>query len=972
MDKKARPPLNMPGKENIRPVTNAVQDHIKKPTVTHGEEKAAEKRKKLFSGLNRINHKKKHRATFEQQLHKIRHEMQFNLKKRSEGLLEGTAATHQPALLNKVYTELHVFDQELDHVNDEHEIWQVETAHFFDSSEGTVIKYNDILNPYHRERTFKNVVTKGIAGIGKTITAQKFILDWSEGKANQDIDFVFVLPFRDLNLQRNEHQSLFELLRVFHPELRKIDDIRIFDRRILFILDGLDESQFPLDNHNIIVSDVKRRDTVDVLLTSLLKGRLLPSAHIWITTRPSAASQLPKEVFEQGYVTHIRGFNDQQKEEYFKNHFSDQNKALKIISCLKKTRSLFIMCHVPLFCWLASKVLKEMITDENDYNEMPKSLTEMYIHFLIIQTGFSYQKYQMKKSYDVLEKYKLTILKLGKLAFQNLMKQNFVFHERDLATYGMSSAEVFQCPGVCTCIFKMEDGLHEKTLYCFVHLTVQEFFAALFVYCEFAEGKEIKDFKSGKSKNSLADFLKCIVDKALGSKTGHLDLFTRFIFGISLDSNKTKLESLLPSTGSSSDCHKKVVQHIKILRRQDLSPERCMNLVHCLVELQDTSVLMEMEKCQKSFSEKPLTSFQCSVLAYHLAMLDVDHNKFDLKKYRVNEVGFKRLAPVLCYFKEARLNCSGITEKSSPDLVCILKSPKSQLTVLDLSQNSLQNSGMRKLVDGLCNSNCKVQKLDVSHNNLTDPGMEALKDLLLHTSSKLQILDISNNDLSSSGVKSLSVGLASSSCHLEMLQLSGCRVTEKGCFYLASALTSGSPHLRALDLSYNHPGDAGTKIIPVLLSDAVNLTLDLNTANEWLSLTPDGKTAGRNKNKQSYPDLPERFDRCSQVLSKESLSGRAYWEVIKNAYDAHIGVAYKHICRKGAGAEVHVGRNQESWNFYWSEKMSYVQHGGSKVSLSGPACSKLGVYLDWQAGTLSFYSISSQCIYDSITPFASQ
>ncbi|KAI5628680.1 NLR family CARD domain-containing protein 3-like isoform X2, partial [Silurus asotus] len=364
----------------------------------------------------------------------------FNLMKKFQYLNGLMQKQENRTLLNESYTELYITEGDSGDVNKEHEVKQIEAASRRNPTEDTPIKCSDIFKPLpeqdelirniltkslseQNEEPIRNVLTKGIAGIGKTVSVQKFVLDWAEGKTNQDVHLIFPLPFRELNLMREQKLSLMELLHVFFNEMKEMDISRL--EKVLFIFDGLDECRFPLDfQETLRVCDVTESAPVHVLLINLIKGNLLPSALIWITSRPAAADQIPSECVHR--VTEVRGFNDPQKEEYFRKRISDQNLANKIITHLKSLRSLYIMCHIPVFCWISAAVLERML-GEAESGEIPKSLTQMYTHFLIIQTIIIREKYLQKQEND-----KEMLLKLGKLAFQQLEKQNLIFYEEDL------------------------------------------------------------------------------------------------------------------------------------------------------------------------------------------------------------------------------------------------------------------------------------------------------------------------------------------------------------------------------------------------------------------------------------------------------------------------------------------------------------------------------------------------------------
>ncbi len=625
--------------------------------------------------------------------------MKLRMMKDSERILEGSL--QQSVSLNKIYTQLFIINDESDPINREHEIWQIETRNDLNTSVQTVINYNDILKPpLDENRTMKIVLTKGIAGIGKTVTVQKFVHDWASGKANQDLELVFLLPFRELNLCEGENHSLFDLLCAFYPEFKEAKLISdwICDRKVLFILDGLDEYKNELSFQTSILSDVTKKTTLDVLLANLLKGKLLPSAHLWITSRPVAAGQLPSEIFRQGYVTQIRGFTDEQKEEYFTRQFEDPDLTQTVICHLKPHKSLWILCHIPLFCWISSVVLKTIIKSENKdremlktiiksenkdremlktiiksenkdremlkpiiksqnkEREMPSNQTEMYIHYLLIQTWLSHNKYQGKNvsQEEALIQHKELIKKLAALAYWKLKEQNTMFSKEDLRKYYITSDEALRNPGILTCVPECKFGYNRTKFFSFVHLSVQEFFAALFVFQEFLSGNQdslgLTKAKSGQMSN-LSAFLKSVIDVAVESKHEHLDLFNCFLFGISCDCSRHLLEGFLPRLEDSSlEDHKKVTKYIKSLRRKVLSPERCFSLVRCIVELKDKSFLL-IPECSRT--KKPLTLFQCTLLAFRFVMSDTDHDEFVLRKFNITLEGFQRFSPAIKCFRKA-------------------------------------------------------------------------------------------------------------------------------------------------------------------------------------------------------------------------------------------------------------------------------------------------------------------------------
>ncbi|KAK1806836.1 hypothetical protein P4O66_005320, partial [Electrophorus voltai] len=957
-------------------------------------------------------------------LNRVLHTHKTSMKNKYESLFEGIKSQENKTLLNRVYTELYIIEGENEGVNEEHEVLQMAKTQRKQPVQDTPIYCSDIFKPVqsserdveevkigalmaegvrHTEPKedkgpevpqLRTVLTKGIAGIGKTVSVQKFILDWAEGKANQDVDFMFVLPFRELNLIKDDHYSLHRLLCDFYPEIKGLDPKIYNVCKVVFIFDGLDESRIQLNLPQCNkVSDISMTSSVGVLMSNLIKGELLPSALIWITSRPAATNQIPPQYINR--VTEIQGFTDPQKEEYFRKRISDQDQAEKIISHIKTAKSLHIMCHIPVFCWISAAVLQEILKQTG--TEIPKTLTEMYIQFLHTQINMKNEKYEGKKERDQkksLESNRPMILKLAKLAFKQLMKGNVLFYKEDLRECGIDVTEASVYSGVCTEIFREESVLYQRKIYCFVHLSFQEFLAALYVFHCFISNKRraLKGFKlqsSSRSENvSLHDLLKSALCKALESQNGHLDLFLRFLLGISLESNQRLLQGLLTHIHSSPVRIMDTVQYIKDkIQTEDLPTEKSINLFLCLSEMKDQSLPREIQEYlqSKRHSGKKLSPGQCSALACMLLTSEEVLDELDLEKYNTSEEGYRRLFPAAANCRKALLgNCTLDTDLCKT--VCsTLASSNSSLRELCISNSTLNDEGMKLLSDGLKSSHCKLEILRLPLCNLGEQTCEILGAALQLTNNRLRELDLSNNNLQDSGVKLLSAGLKSSHCKLEILRLSGCLVTEEGCSSLASALRSNPSHLKELDLTYNHPGESGVKLLSARLEDphcrldtlrleyigkirikpgirkyACDLTLDPNTAHTRLSLSEGNRKVTCVKEQQSYPDHPERFDVLYQVLCRESLTGRCYWEAEWSGGGADISVTYKGISRKRLSYDSVFGYNVKSWSLSCSDNSYSVRHSNKGTDISAPSSSnRVGVYLDWPAGTLSFYSVSA-------------
>ncbi|XP_056310750.1 protein NLRC3-like [Danio aesculapii] len=852
-------------------------------------------------------------------LQRVKDQHKTSMKNKYERLFEGIKLQENQTLLNRIYTQLYIIEGESEGVNEEHEVLQMEKTARTKHSQHTPIYCNDIFK--EEKEQIKTVLTKGIAGIGKTVSVQKFILDWAEGKANQDVDFMFVLPFRELNLIRDHQYSLHRLLLDFHPELEDLEPKIYEECKVVFIFDGLDESRITLMFSDAQkVCDVTETSSVAVLMSKLMKGELLPSALIWITSRPAAASQIPSKYIKR--LTEIQGFTEPQKEEYFRKRISEQHQASRIISHIRRARSLHIMCHIPVFCWISSTVLQKLL-EEDLSAEIPQTLTEMYIHFLLIQINMRNQKYEERDPEKLLQSNREVIVKLAEVAFKQLMKGNVMFYEEDLIESSIDVTYASVYSGICTEILREESVIYQRKVYSFIHLSVQEFLAAFYVFYSH------KSNTTEACLDSLHDLQRRAVDKATESENGRLDLFLRFLLGVSLESNQRLLQDLLTHTEKSSESIRRSTQYIKekIRDGHGLSTERSINLFLCLLEVKDQTLSREIQEFVKSDkqSEKKLSPAHCSTIAYMLQMSEEVMDELELQKYNTSDEGRRRLIPAVSNCRRALLAGCNLSAQECKIVSSVLQS-----------------------------SNCVLRELDLS-----------------------------NNDLQDSGVKLLSDGLKSPNCQLEILRLSGCMVTEEGCGFVSSALSSNPSHLRELDLSYNHPGQSGVQLLKHKLEDphytlqklnlesggdfritsglrkyACHLSLDPNTTHSRLVLSEGNRRTTRGKDHQIYPDHPERFEHYEQVLCRETLTGRCYWEAEWSGW-GHVALSYKGISRKG-GSDCRFGLNDKSWSLYCCDDSYTFWHNNKSTNVPTPSShtNRVGVYVDVPSGSMSFYSVS--------------
>ncbi|XP_027898695.1 protein NLRC3-like [Xiphophorus couchianus] len=900
------------------------------------------------------------------------------LRKKCAWELEGTEKDNKEIkLLDQIYTELHIVQGENEHVNKQHEIWEIEDKYRTQATEGIKINCNNIFQSTPEMRAIRTVMTKGIAGIGKTVSVKKFILDWADGKANPDLDFIFMIPFRELNLVKDDEFSLETLVKEFHPVLKNIAVAKDFaNYNVLFIFDGLDESQLKLNFQTTKrLTDPTKESSVDILVTNLIREHLLPSALVWITSRPGAVQRIPKEYVYQW--TEVRGFDDPQKIQYFRNRVQNTMVAEKIIDHIKNSRSLFIMCHIPIFCWIASKVfeylLLKMESSREKTTKIPTTLIEMYTHFFCIQIRIAVEKYDKENELEITEIFRLNedfIFKLGRMAFEKLNKGEIIFSSDDLKSYGIDTKKAGVDCGLCTTIFKEESIFHSKKLYCFVHLTIQEYFAALFVYRSFAsktiDSQSLRDFLLIGSEDELKtildvhpvdlpldELMEIAIANSTSRKTGELDMFLRFLIGMSLESTQKQLQGLIQQTEDHSEVVENIRTSITEIDLLDCSPDRCLNLVHCMTELKDDSLYDSVRQFlnPNQYPETQLTPVQCSALADLMLMSATPIEEFDLAKYTTKVKGIFRIVPAVRNCRKARISGADLDLWICETISSALWSPRSPLTELHLVHNTFNDKGITVLIDGLKNSPCKLEALSLSGNGHSMSVAEELSSAVTSVISNIRELELSENVLgksllpvisealqcqkleklrlrlnrneirkicneigkafttdstnlrelelnylnfADSELEILSSSLMSTSCALETLSLSHNKFTARGCETLALALSSRPTPLRELDLSYNDLHDSGVeKLCSALTSSHCGLeTLRLS----FCKVTEDGCSSLAKVLMSDYCNLRE-LD-----LSFNHLTNQGIKTLTEKQRDSHCSLE-----------NLNVDHNEECW-----------------------------------------------------------
>nr|XP_061796627.1 NACHT, LRR and PYD domains-containing protein 12-like [Nerophis lumbriciformis] len=784
------------------------------------------------------------------QIARLKADLQDNLRDLYSFVPEGNIERWQQQPLDDVYTELDVTYGADVRPDERHEVLQMETRAA--AAKKSILPCDIFKSHDEQPRRIRTLLTVGFAGIGKTFLVQKFVCDWASGNTNQDVHFIFPFTFRELNTDKGKSFTLAELIRRYVCDSRHIseetlniilDDLQksgkqYYERsriKILFVLDGLDECNFKMDlkNQMKVDMDVKKPYPLEVLLAHLIKRNLLPCSRVWITTRPATARDIPSELIDSR--TEVRGFSDSMRLEYFRKKFPNEE---RVIEHIRKTRTIFIMCHLPIFCWLTATVLQDHLDKGNEgalprERELPTTLTD-------ICSEYAFNQLDKSKERQTTE-YADYVKALAKLAFDHTMSKQQIFYEKDLAKSGFDYSQAAKHSGIFTEVFKEVRPLRRNQqgkMFQFVHLTIQEYLAAFHVMiclfhdnkniladseqaleCVFQEEEEksevLEETESEEDTEDEGDWKITEVHRSALQKAseseGHLDMFVRFLLGLSLPCNQEIVGELLKAP---QDCRQSKSKTVKLIKERikRSTPEKNINLFYCLNELKDNSLLMQFQK--KNSSDKidldNMPNDMWSAFAFFLLADDKTMKSFCLRIYNPSPLGLQKLLVVVKASEKSDLSSCYLDKDSCHLLVSVLSSP-SNLRHLDLSKNDLSDEGVEILSKGLISPNCILESLFLRLCRLEKRSCHLMASLL-SSPSNLRHLNLSWNALSDEGVEILSKGLASPHCKLESLTLSHCLLDKSSCHLMASLLSSPS-NLRHLDLGGNNLSYEGVAIL---------------------------------------------------------------------------------------------------------------------------------------------------------------
>ncbi|XP_076199584.1 NACHT, LRR and PYD domains-containing protein 6 [Aptenodytes patagonicus] len=766
--------------------------------------------------------------------------------------------------LNARYSKLVIVNKHRDEEQREHEIMAMGRRHaeIMKEQASSSVAVGDLFKPGPDGWTPKVVVLLGAAGVGKTMTARKIMLDWASDKLFAEFDYVFYIHCREGNLLTSQ-ASVADLITQCCPSSSPpLTEMLGQPERLLFVIDGFDELRFSFDRpQSELCSQVWEKRPVEITLSSLFRRRLLPESSLLVTTRPAALQKLGKCLECERYAE-ILGFSEAERKEYFHRFFENAEQAAAAFQFVKGNETLFTMCLVPIVCWIVCTVMKQQLSRTGGLAQSPKTTTGIYI--LYLSALLRSLSGQLKRGMPAV------LRRLCCLAADGIWKQKVLFEEKEVQGYALDQREALP--------LLLNEHLFQKDISCvstysFIHLSFQEFFAALFYLLE-DEGE------AWEPPASPTRDVKELLDSYDNSRN-YFMLTVRFLFGLLNKERRRELEEemgckIAPRITQELLAWLQNSQKTALaLLTQETAVIRELEVCHCLYELQDecfvataldpfTGVYLrglnlnrfdqmvlsfsvknfpklesldlghcsflwdEPEDCAGPqpakqayrFDQCQLTGACCGALASVLSTnptlteLDLAGNE-DLR-----DGGMKLLCEGLrhgaCQLQTLRLGCCNLTAAGCKDLAAVLGTVPS-LVQLDLSDNPLEDGGVRELCGVLAGPGCSVQKLWLWRCCLTEVSCGALA-AVLPASPSLTELHLGDNELGDGGVRRLSEGLRDPACRLQALRLWRCCLTEVSCGALAAVLPA-SPSLTELHLGDNELGDGGVRRLSEGLRD---------------------------------------------------------------------------------------------------------------------------------------------------------
>ncbi|XP_047295632.1 NACHT, LRR and PYD domains-containing protein 12 isoform X8 [Homo sapiens] len=654
------------------------------------------------------------------------------------------------------------------------------------------IKIETLFEPdEERPEPPRTVVMQGAAGIGKSMLAHKVMLDWADGKLFQGrFDYLFYINCREMNQSATEC-SMQDLIFSCWPEpSAPLQELIRVPERLLFIIDGFDELKpsFHDPQGPWCLCWEEKRPT-ELLLNSLIRKKLLPELSLLITTRPTALEKLHR-LLEHPRHVEILGFSEAERKEYFYKYFHNAEQAGQVFNYVRDNEPLFTMCFVPLVCWVVCTCLQQQLEGGGLLRQTSRTTTAVYMLYLLslMQPKPGAPRLQPPPNQRG----------LCSLAADGLWNQKILFEEQDLRKHGLDGEDVSAFLNMN--IFQKD--INCERYYSFIHLSFQEFFAAMYYILDEGEGGAGPD----------QDVTRLLTEYAF-SERSFLALTSRFLFGLLNEETRSHLEKSL-CWKVSPHIKMDLLQWIQSKAQSDGSTlqQGSLEFFSCLYEIQE-----------EEFIQQALSHFQVIVVSNIASKMEHMVSSFCLKRCRSAQV-LHLYGATYSADGEDRARCSAGAHTllvQLPERTVLLDAYSEHLAAalctnpnlieLSLYRNALGSRGVKLLCQGLRHPNCKLQNLRLKRCRISSSACEDLSAALI-ANKNLTRMDLSGNGVGFPGMMLLCEGLRHPQCRLQMIQLKICRLTAAACDELASTL-SVNQSLRELDLSLNELGDLGVLLL---------------------------------------------------------------------------------------------------------------------------------------------------------------
>ncbi|XP_078528539.1 NACHT, LRR and PYD domains-containing protein 3-like isoform X2 [Lissotriton helveticus] len=708
----------------------------------------------------------------------------------------------EQVLLSQRYTRLIILKNYRLEEERRHEIIACGERHLMlmrERAEHSFSSINALFYPDEYGCVPSTVVLLGVAGIGKTMTARKIMVDWASGELFSDsFEYAFYINCREHD-QLKRQQTIEDLILCScgGMQLLPMGEIEAKPNKVLFVIDGFDELKIRGFSD---LDDPDKKFVEYKPLISLIRKKCLQESHILITTRSVAVNTLTQCL--DGYVederfAEILGFSEDDRKEYITKFFGNETEGALAFDIVKANQILFTMCFVPIICWLVCNTIKQQLVTKDNSLFSLRTTTSVYLLFLSNLINF----HNNQSAHRII---KINLKRLCALAKEGICQQNILFEDEHVNKLGLDVPAV-QSLFLNNSVFQKDD--ENYSMYSFIHLSVQEFFAALFFVLE---GSEITTEKEENLQQEVRDILKSYSRRA----HNHLMLTVRFLFGLLNNETLAKMQKRLKwniSTVVKPVLLEWVREQFKRIPEDSVSVQ-LMDVLHCLYEIQDEgfvrSATEQVNEFDLSFAKHLGESNDLEVRAVTFCLkYSPTVQRIVFFNFSMRPEDLQALAPELMKCSALKLGLCGLTASCFAALGPVLRRNLS-LQELDLSLNQLEDLGVRELCENLRHPCCGIQTLSLEFCGLTGSGCTDLASILGRI--PLGELTLSANELGDTGVRELCKGMKHPGCKLHTLRISTCKLTELCCTDLSSLLGTNSS-LTVLELSNNNLGDSGVR-----------------------------------------------------------------------------------------------------------------------------------------------------------------